>query len=209
MLFERDKMKQAAATLAGQGVFLGTSSWKYPGWFGQLYDQSRYVWRGRFSKARFEKLCLTEYGEVFQTVCLDAAYYKFPTARFVEELMSQVSAGFLFAFKVTDEITIKRFPNLPRFGLRAGQRNENFLNADRFETEFLAPCLPFRQSVGLLIFEFSRFFAGDFPRGRDFVEALDGFLTRLPKDWRYGVEIRNRNLLHREYFQTLARHGVA
>jgi hypothetical protein len=47
MPFERDKMKKALAALAGEGVFIGTSSWKYPGWRGQLYDEDRYVWRGK------------------------------------------------------------------------------------------------------------------------------------------------------------------
>jgi hypothetical protein len=34
-----------------------------------------------------------------------------------------VPADFLFSFKVTDEITTRRFPKLPRFGERAGQQN--------------------------------------------------------------------------------------
>ena len=32
---------------------------------------------------------------------------------------------------------------------------------------------------------------------------------KLPRDWRYGVEIRNKLFLQPEYFATLARHGVA
>ena len=43
MPFDRDKPKQAAAALAGKGVFIGTSSWKYEGWFGPLYGPSRPV----------------------------------------------------------------------------------------------------------------------------------------------------------------------
>ncbi len=30
------------ASLAAQGVYIGTSSWKYPGWCGTLYDPARY-----------------------------------------------------------------------------------------------------------------------------------------------------------------------
>ena len=65
MPFDRDQMKQAASALAAEGIFLGTSSWKYPGWRGQLYDESRYIWRGRYSEARLQKYCLTEYAQVF------------------------------------------------------------------------------------------------------------------------------------------------
>jgi uncharacterized protein YecE (DUF72 family) len=209
MPFNRDEMKAALAAFAERGVFLGTSSWKYPGWLGQLYTEDRYIWHGRFSESRFERLCLAQYAEVFKTVCVDAAYYKFPDARFLEGLFSQVPADFQFTFKVTDRITIKRFANLPRFGARSGTANEDFLNAARFQSDFLGPCGPYQRQVGLLIFEFSRFWPADFAHGRDFVAALDEFLGRLPKGWRYGVEIRNQAFLHPEYFAMLARHGVA
>jgi uncharacterized protein YecE (DUF72 family) len=206
--FDREQLARDAAALAARGAYIGASSWKYPGWCGQLYDQARYVYRGKFSEARFERLCLAEYAEVFKTVSVDAAYYKFPTASYLEGLVSQVPADFLFAFKVTDEITIKKFANLPRHGARAGQANANFLNADLFTRAFLKPCEPFRKNIGLLMFEFSKFYPADFARGRDFVEALDGFLAKLPGGWRYGIEIRNRNFLHPDYFAALARHGV-
>jgi uncharacterized protein YecE (DUF72 family) len=209
MSFDRDQMKVAAAQLAREGVFIGTSSWKYPGWLGQLYTEDRYVWHGRFSEARFERLCLAEYGEVFKTVCVDAAYYKFPDLRFLEQLVSQVPADFLFTLKVTDRITLKRYPNLPRFGRRAGAANEDFLNAGLFALAFLGPCKPFQAKLGLLVFEFSHFSSREFERGREFVEALDQFLGELPRGWRYGVEIRNRAFLHPDYFAMLARHGVA
>ena len=209
MAFDREQLKVDVGTLAAQGVFVGTSSWKYPGWRGQLYDEAKYIWRGKFSEARFDRLCLAEYAQVFKTVCVDAAYYTFPTRPSLEKLASQVPEDFLFGFKVTDRITLRRFPNLPRFGGRAGTANHDFLNAGLFASDFLGPCEAIRKNVGLLMFEFSHFYPADFERGRDFVQALDGFLTELPKGWRYGVEIRNRNFLRPEYFALLARHGVA
>src|ERR1051326_5597152 len=104
MSFERANHQSAAEALAKQGVFIGTSSWKYPGWRGQLYDESRYLWRGSFSEARFKRDCLAEYAEVFKTVCVDAAYYKFPDRRYLDTMMTAVQDDFLFGFKVTDEI---------------------------------------------------------------------------------------------------------
>ena len=209
MTFDRGPLQRACAALASQGVFLGTSSWKYAGWRGQIYDEARYLWHGRFAEKRFEQNCLAEYAEVFPTVCVDGAYYRFPEPRFLAGLLDQVPASFLFAFKVTDEITLKRFPNLPRCGARAGQMNPGFLDAARMTTAFLEPCQPCRAQVGLLIFEFSRFYPIDFARGREFVAALDQFLGQLPKGWPYGVEMRNPNFLQPEYFATLARHEVA
>jgi hypothetical protein len=43
--------------LAEQGVYIGTSSWKYPGWCGMLYDCARYEYRGKFAKSRFKRDC--------------------------------------------------------------------------------------------------------------------------------------------------------
>ena len=202
-------MKAQAAELAARGVFVGTSSWKYPGWRGLLYDESRYVWRGKVAESRFEKHCLSEYAEVFKTVCVDAAYYTFPSVKYLEGLASQVPTDFQFGFKVTDEITVLKFPNLPRFGIRASRPNENFLNADLFGRAFLKPCESIRNNVGVVMFEFSRFYPTDYEHGREFVAGLDKFLGQLPQGWPYAIEMRNRHWLAPEYFDCLARHNVA
>jgi uncharacterized protein YecE (DUF72 family) len=204
-----ERLRPKLAWLAQRGVYVGTSSWKYAGWIGQLYDEARYVYRGRFSDARFQRMCLSEYAEVFKSVGVDAAYYAFPTRDQLTGWMDSVPSDFRFSFKVTDDITLKRFPNLPRFGHRAGKPNPDFLNAAKFEELFLGPCAEFRDRVGVLMFEFTRFHASDFLRGRDFVDALDAFLKRLPSGWDYGVEIRNATFLQPEYFQMLAQRGVA
>ena len=208
MAFERDRMKQKAEELAASGVFIGASSWKYEGWRGMLYDESRYVYRGKFAVSRFEKNCLSEYAGVFKTVCVDAAYYTFPSHNYLQGLTAQVPPDFQFGFKVTDEITIKKFPNLARFGHRAGNPNEHYLNAKLFADAFLRPCEPFRNQIGLLMFEFSRFYPNDYEYGREFVADLDNFLGQIPKGWPYAVEMRNHKWLQPDYFQCLASHGV-
>jgi uncharacterized protein YecE (DUF72 family) len=53
-----------------------------------------YEWRGKLAESRFEKNCLSEYAEVFKTVCVDAAYYAFPSVKYLEGLAPQVPAGF-------------------------------------------------------------------------------------------------------------------
>jgi len=77
MTITRQELAERAAFLAVQGVYVGTSSWKYQGWCGTIYDLVRYEYRGKFAETRFERDCLAEYGEVFKTVCVDAAYYSF------------------------------------------------------------------------------------------------------------------------------------
>ena len=208
MKVTRQDLAERAASLAAQGVFIGTSSWKYPGWNGMLYTPSRYEYRGKFAQTRFNRESLREYAEVFKTVCVDAAYYNFPSQQYLEGMVNQTPDDFMFGLKVTDAITIKKFPKLDRFGEQAGKPNENFLNAELFAKAFLQPCEPVRQAVGLLMFEFSRFWPTDYEHGRDFIADLDKFLGALPKGWPYGVEMRNKNWLRPEYFHCLARHGV-
>jgi len=59
------------------------------------------------------------------------------------------------------------------------------------------------------MFEFSRFWPTDYGHARDFVADLDAFFGKLPKDGPYAIEMRNRFWLRDEYFDCLARHGVA
>ncbi len=139
--------------LVVESIFIGTSSWKYPGWLGQIYDESRYTTRNKFSEAKFERECLAEYAEILPTVCVDAGYYKFPSPQYVEGLCRQVPDSFKFSFKVTDTITIKTYTNLHRFGALAGKPNEHFLNAELFKKAFLSSFERFQVKVGVFIFE--------------------------------------------------------
>ena len=161
----KSKLQSTVQRLATSNIFIGTSSWKYPGWTGQIYDEQRYHYRGKFAETRFERDCLAEYAETFKTVCVDAAYYQFPSEKYLDGLVQKVPDDFLFTFKVTDDITLKRFTNLPRFGIKAGKPNDNFLNAELFANAFLKPCEPFRSNIGLLMFEFSRFYSTDYEHG--------------------------------------------
>lgn len=204
-----DTLRTAAAALAERNVFIGTSSWKYPGWAGLLYDEQRYLHHGKFSETRFQRHSLEEYATVFRTVCLDAGYYQFPSPDYVAGLCAQVPDNFRFVTKVTDEITARTFPHLPRHGNKAGKPNPHFLDAALFRAAFLASWEKHRAKLGLMIFEFSHFHPRDFERGREFVERLDAFLGQLPPGWQYGVEVRNKSLLHPDYLAVLARHRVA
>jgi uncharacterized protein YecE (DUF72 family) len=210
MAFPARELTRATRDLAREtNLYLGTSSWKYEGWLGQIYDEQRYLTRGRLSHKRFETGCLGEYAQTFTSVCVDAGYYRFPSEKYLTNLCTQVPDSFRLSYKVTDEITVKKFPRLDRFGDRAGADNLNFLNAKLFIDAFLGPLSPHRQKTGVLIFEFSTFHPSHFPRLRDFLTLLDEFLAQIPPDWQYAVEVRNPNLLRPEYFDILRAHRVA
>jgi uncharacterized protein YecE (DUF72 family) len=208
MEFDRDNLATTMTALAAKKIYIGTSSWKYAGWRGQLYDPARYMFRGKVAESRFERDCLTEYSQVFKTVCVDAGFYQFPTNNYLDGLCAQVPDDFLFSFKVTEDVTVKKFPSLPRYGARAGQENPDFLNPVLFIERFLSPCEPFRSKIGLLIFEFSQFRGPEAKRPEDFILALELFLFALPAGWEYGVEIRNESFLLPGYFEMLNKCGV-
>ncbi len=188
---------------AARGIFFGTSSWKYPGWKGMVYT------RPYSSKRDFEQECLAEYATVFPTVCADFALYDFPQPLRMKAIFDQTPDHFSVSFKVTDRITIKRYPNLPRHGANAGQENPDFLNPSLFEDAFLRPLEELHKKCGVIIFEFSTFYPSSGITFPDFVSLLDTFLAKLPKQRLYAVEIRNAEFLTAEYLAMLHTHGVA
>jgi uncharacterized protein YecE (DUF72 family) len=207
--FDRGELARRMAKLAQQNILVGGSSWKYEGWLDQIYTRSRYLTRGRFSKKQFEEGCLEEYGEVYRTVCGDFAFYQFPSDDFWKRLFSQVPPSFQFAFKVPERITCKIFPVQTRYGAEAGRENPAFLDAKLLIEAFLAPLMPYRDKVGVLIFEFGTFARAAFPNVEQFLAVLDPFLDQLPPEFRYAVEIRNADFLEPMYFECLRGRGVA
>ncbi len=191
---------------------MGGSSWKYEGWLGQIYSRSLYHSRGRFSKKIFESACLTEYADVFPTVCGDFAFYQFPTGEFWAKLFRQTRAAhdgaFRWGLKVPEQITVPCWPVHPRYGALAGLNNPTFLDTELLRESLLRPLDPYRSQVGVLIFEFGSFREKSFACAADFVPVLGDFLSRLPTGWRYAVEIRNADFLTRDYFGCLRAHGV-
>jgi len=203
--FDRDALSGRLRQLAAAGIFIGTSSWKYPGWLGQIYTRERYLSRGHFSYKRFQAECLAEYAETFPIVCGDFSFYQFPSPEFWRKLFASAPASLRFALKVPEEVTVEVFPKHPRYGPRSGAPNENYLNAGALLAQFIKPLEPYRPRIAALIFEFG-------PRGaspREFFAALESFLRRLPDLFRYAVEVRNREYLKPRYFELLAGRGVA
>ena len=195
--------------LADEGIYFGTSSWKYEGWLGSIYRPQRYATRGKFSKKKFESECLNEYAATFPVVCGDFAFYQFPSPDYWARLFQESPASLLFGFKVPEDITVARWPSHARYGTRAGLDNENFLNVVPFRTLFTRRLGPYADRVATLIFEFGTFAKSTFPTPADFLARIDPFLGSLPDGFRYAIEIRNPEYLVPEYFDLLTRHGVA
>ena len=203
------RLAPALRDLAARGISFGTSSWKYEGWLGSIYTPERYLTRKKFSRAKFEAECLREYAETFPVVGGDFSFYQFPSADYWARLFSAVPANFGFGLKVPEQVTVTRWPGHPRYGAKAGEDNEHFLDAALFKGSFLDLLEPYRDHVAVLIFEFGTFAKMDFATPDMFLGRLEGFLASLPRGWRYAVEIRNPTYLGPDYFGVLSRHRTA
>jgi uncharacterized protein YecE (DUF72 family) len=125
---------------------------------------------------------------------------------------SRRSAGtspLIFGLKVPEDITVATWPGHARYGKKAGQDNEHFLDAGMFERYFARPLEPYRDRLGPLIFEFGTFNKSTFKKVDEFFAGLEPFLKLLPKGFRYAIEIRNPEYLIPDYLALLKDHNVA
>ena len=207
--FDREGLRRKLDELARTQVLIGTSSWKYPGWLGQIYTPDRYLYKGRFSQTRFEHECLAEYAETFPIVCGDFSFYQFPSEEYWKKLFGSAPQKLKYAFKVPEDVTVKAFPKHARYGPRAGEGNASFLDAVVFNALFLDVIRPWRDQIAVLILEFGAFPKYCYRDVSEFIAELDPFLAALPQDFQYAIEVRNEEFLTPEYFACLRHHGVA
>ncbi len=211
-LFNDDRPAQAQRLasklkkLAEQGVYFGTSSWKYEGWLGSIYTPSRYETRGKLSKSRFDKECIQEYAETFPVVCGDFAFYQFPTPDYWAKLFKETPETLAFGFKVPEDVTVAKWPKHARYGTRAGEENDSFLDPGLFRKLFAKRLEPYAERVATLMFEFGTFAEGDvssrrrlpraYWRSRSWARYRKGFATRSRSETRNISARRISRRLH-------------
>lgn len=205
MAFSLETHRQRVDEARRHDVWFGTSSWKYPGWKGLLYKDTYK------SDRDFERRCLSEYARTYPCVGVDHTYYDWPKPATFARYVDATPDHFLFVLKVTDAITVPRYPRIARYGKRAGTENPDFLRPEAFRNRFLGPLSPYLGRIGALVFEFSRFKADVVPSGRAFLEKLLHFFRELPEraDVPLAVEFRNDRWVTPEFYTGLASVGVA
>jgi len=192
----------------GQGIppdiRFGTSTWTYDGWFGDVYHRH---YRGPQPAKRLE-----EYARypLFRTVGIDSVFYDPPSEAELQSYARALPPAFPCVSKVWDRITAMRLgQDSPQPGL-AGMRNPDFLNAALFKDNVLgAYSRVFRDHAGCFVFEFQAMRGKDLPDPLQWADQLDDFLSALPQDFRYAVELRNPELLTPVHGEVLKRHDVA
>ncbi len=179
------------------GVFLGPSTWTFPGWEGLVYprgiSREDLLERGLTHASRYP---------LFRTVGIDRSHYAPLEEDELRGYERELPAGYPCVIKVWNALTSLED--------RSGNENPAFLDERVLEQRVLLPLARrFADHVGALVLQLAPISAKNLPHPEAFAERLDAFLGALPTAFRYAVELRNRELLTPSYLAVLARHGVS
>ena len=181
-------------------VRLGTSSWSFPGWTGLIYAHEA-------SQLQLARDGLPAYARhpLLRTVGIDRTFYGPVPAETFRGWAEAVPAEFRFLAKAHEEVTLGHFPHRPRYGVKKGERNPRFLDAGYAVDAVVAPFVEgLGAKAGPLVFQFPPQDVAPLGGAQRFVERLHAFLAALPKGPLYGVEVRNRELLSKDYADALS-----
>jgi uncharacterized protein YecE (DUF72 family) len=155
-------------------IHVGCSGWMYRHWRGLFYPE------GLPQKRWFER-----YAEEFDTVEINASFYRVPLESTFDGWLEKAPPGFRYALKVNRFIThLKKL---------IGVEEE----ADRF----IGLARKLERALGPLLYQLPPSLHKDLPR-------LDGFLSRLPQDIEHVVEFRHSSWYEDDVLRLLDRHGV-
>ncbi len=169
-------------------LYLGTSSWAFPGWAGLVYDRAP-------SPTALARDGLAAYARhpLLRAVGLDRTFYApIPAAEFAR-LAAQVPADFRFLVKAHAALTA---PDGPLAGRTGGPRGRRLFLDPAWATEqVIAPAVEgLGARLGTVLFQFPPLALPPTRLG-SVVDTLGGFLAALPRGPRYAVEVRNPQLL--------------
>lgn len=171
----------------------GTSSWSEKGWVGAFYPPGT-------KPADMLSLYATQ----FATVEADTTYYRVPSATLVRGWRAKTPDGFTLAAKFPRSI-VHAGDGQPPDGAKVLVPEHVGADLDRF----LEVMRELGDRAGPLVLQFPYFNRTAFTGLAPFLARLDPFLARLPRDFRYGVEVRNKNWIGLELLDVLRAHGVA
>jgi uncharacterized protein YecE (DUF72 family) len=138
-------------------LFVGTSGWVYKGWAGAFYPEDL---------AATKRLAF--YASQFQSVEINATFYRLPTPNMVRGWAQQAPPGFVFAVKGSRFIThIKRLKVLkPSVAI------------------FFRRIKALKEHLGPILWQLPPNMPKDLPR-------LDAFFKKLPTGYQHAVEFRH------------------
>lgn len=174
-------------------ILLGTSSWSAQGWKGTFYPDGL--------EAREQ---IRHYATRFPAVEADTTWYHLPSAQLVQG----------WAERTPEQFTIcAKFPrSIVHGGEDAKPDGAKVLVPEHTAAAtslFLSRIRSLGPRAGPMLLQFPYFNRTAFTSPKPFLERLDGYLTGLPTDIRYAVEIRNARWIDEPLLEILRRHRTA
>jgi uncharacterized protein YecE (DUF72 family) len=161
---------------------LGTSSFTAEGWDLSFYP-----------KGLSSREYLAYYATQFDTLEVDATFYRIPALTTVEGWYNRTPAHFLFALKTPQEITHERI----------------LVDVDAVFKQFLDATEPLAEKLGVILLQFPYFNKKTFAAPAEFLSRLEPFLEKLPARPRFALELRNKYWLGPPLYDLLRKHNVA
>ena len=174
-------------------IHFGTSSFSEPDWVGVFYPKGT-------KSADFIKY----YSSVYKTVEVDSTYYAIPSQASINNWNMKTPEDFIISAKFPKSIT--------HCGETAVPNPELIMNIEKTsdDTErFLQQMNQLGSRLGPLVLQFPYFSKKIFPEKKVFYERLNNYLNKLPKEFKFGVEIRNKYWLSKEYASILKQYNIA
>jgi uncharacterized protein YecE (DUF72 family) len=133
------------------------------------------------------------YAEHFHSVEVDSTFYGCPTARTVSNWAARTPEGFIFSVQVPQVIT----------------HEKALVDCDAEFAEFVETMSTLGPKVGPMVFQFPLLDKWKIKDRYDFTDRLIPFLGKLPADYKFAIEIRNKKWLDAEFADMLRQHKVA
>ncbi len=163
-------------------ILIGTSAFTAEGWVGSFYPEGMQP-----------RDFLSYYATRFNTVELDNTFYRTPAISTVEGWNLRTPPGFIFAAKIPQSIT----------------HDKVLVDCDDDLNRFLKTMSALGDKLGPLLFQFGYFNKSAFKSQAEFLARLKPFLKKLPKDFAFSVEIRNKYWIDQKYVDVLRENNVA
>ncbi len=174
-------------------LYIGTCGWKYESWRKLVYTES--------SEINY----LKEYSDLYNTVIIDKWFFSLygnnkvvlPKLETVTGYKNSVNKDFKFSVNIPNSITLTHLNSHDKEELIP---NSYFLSADLMK-EFLGVLKPLKWNLGVLLFQFEYLNKQKIKSQYELQGLLREFISLLPENIHFAVEIRNSSFLNEEYFQ--------
>ncbi len=162
-------------------LYVGTVSWSKQDWVGSFYPAN-------LKPPQF----LEAYTRNFRTVEIDATFYSIPQRSTVNGWRDRTPDGFVFAAKIPRLIT----------------HQKTLSDCQKELSTFLKTMEILGDKLGPLLLQFPYFNKNVFASREQFDKLLRPFLDSLPKEFRFSVEIRNKNWISWDFLELLRERSV-